>query len=257
MEMHDDVRFSDRMPNGRDSCNFQTKDLECRLDEYEVPPRSEWFTPPSKRKPNSLSAWGLNVKAGLAGMLAVIALSGCTLNGYRQSYTPTSPGQDLRVNRAAPAPEQPAVSVVPSGKIKETSEALVRRGFAPLGYSSFNSPDSVPDSMAIKQAKRLGADLVMIMTPEYAGSYTTTDKVSEPVGTTTSRTTIVDHKGRATGETAITESTIYATRYVSRTVDLTSNGAMYWVRLKTGMGFVSKDLTMNRRRHVKRTLAYR
>ncbi|MFC6478592.1 hypothetical protein ACFQDN_21745 [Pseudomonas asuensis] len=38
MGMYDDVSFSYRMPNGRDGYNFQTKDLECRLDEYEVTP---------------------------------------------------------------------------------------------------------------------------------------------------------------------------------------------------------------------------
>lgn len=38
MGMFDELSFSYRMPNGRDGCNFQTKDLECRLDEYEVTP---------------------------------------------------------------------------------------------------------------------------------------------------------------------------------------------------------------------------
>lgn len=38
MGMYDDLSFSYRMPNGREGCNFQTKDLENRLDEYEVTP---------------------------------------------------------------------------------------------------------------------------------------------------------------------------------------------------------------------------
>lgn len=38
MGMFDEVSFSYRMPNGRDGCNFQTKDLECTLDDYEVSP---------------------------------------------------------------------------------------------------------------------------------------------------------------------------------------------------------------------------
>lgn len=38
MGMFDEVRFRYRMPNGRDGCYFQTKDLECELDEYEVTP---------------------------------------------------------------------------------------------------------------------------------------------------------------------------------------------------------------------------
>jgi hypothetical protein len=36
--MFDEVSFSYRMLNGRRGCNFQTKDLECMLDEYEATP---------------------------------------------------------------------------------------------------------------------------------------------------------------------------------------------------------------------------
>ena len=36
MALHDTVRFSYRMPNGRNGCDYQTTDLECTLDAYEV-----------------------------------------------------------------------------------------------------------------------------------------------------------------------------------------------------------------------------
>ena len=222
MRMYEERRLGDRMPDGRE--------------------------PSPNMKPNGLSARDRTVRAGLASVLASIALSGCVVNGYEQSYVPTSQTYDPRVDRVAPAPEQPEVSLVASSDVKATSERLMRRGFDTLGYSIFKSAESMPDSMAIKQAKRLGADLVMIVAPEYAGSYQTTDTVSEPVGSTSSRTTITDRKGRPTGETVTTESTIYATRYVSRTVDLTSYAAMYWVRRKTGIGFLLKELTDEQRR---------
>lgn len=38
MGMYDDVRFCYRMPNGRNGCDFQTKDFECLLEVYEVTP---------------------------------------------------------------------------------------------------------------------------------------------------------------------------------------------------------------------------
>lgn len=39
MGMYDDLRFSYRMPNGRDGRSFQTKSLECQMDRYEVTPQ--------------------------------------------------------------------------------------------------------------------------------------------------------------------------------------------------------------------------
>jgi len=36
MGMFDEVIFSYRLPTGRESCNFQTTDLECTQDEYEI-----------------------------------------------------------------------------------------------------------------------------------------------------------------------------------------------------------------------------
>lgn len=73
--------------------------------------------------------------------------------------------------------------------------------------------------MAIEQAKRVGADLVVIATPELADSYERAQRVSEPVGTVQSCTTTTDRKGRFTGETTTTESTLYETRYVYSTVN--------------------------------------
>lgn len=52
------------------------------MDEYEVPPRGDGSAPSLKMKPNGLSACGMNVRAGLASVLASIALSGCVVNGY-------------------------------------------------------------------------------------------------------------------------------------------------------------------------------
>lgn len=199
--------------------------------------------PRTIKRAHRSGASDMDFKLGLASVLALVALSGCAVNNYERFYISDDVGYDLSINRVAPAPEQPFVSRIPYKEFKATTQALKRRGFELLGYSSFQTSDGTPDSMAIEQAKRLGADLVVIINPEHAGSYETTEKVSEQIGTAQSRTTITDRKGRSTGETATTESAVYATRYVPRTVNLISYGALYWVRTKWGIGISLKEMT--------------
>ncbi|AIR88531.1 PDZ domain-containing protein [Pseudomonas cremoricolorata] len=178
----------------------------------------------------------MDFRSGLAGVLALIALSGCTVNPYSRSYVANNYGYDIRTNRVAPAPEQPDISRIVYSELESTNESLRRRGFQSLGYSSFKTEDDAADSMAVEQAKSIGADLVVIIDHELARSYTRTREVSEPVGNSESVTTVRDEKGRATGETATTRTVLYETRYVSSTVDIYDYGAFYWIRTNTGLG---------------------
>ncbi|WP_313739605.1 PDZ domain-containing protein [Pseudomonas sp.] len=177
----------------------------------------------------------MDFRSGLAGVMALIALSGC-VNRYEQSYLADDHVYDVLTNRAAPAPERPAVSRMAYSESEAVGQDLRRKGFQSLGYSFFKTEYETPDSMAIEQAKNVGADLVVITYAEPSGSYERTREVSEPVGKSESVTSVRDKKGRRTGETITTETTLYETRYVTSTVYLYSYGAFYWVRTKSGLG---------------------
>lgn len=102
----------------------------------------------------------------------VMGLAGCvTVNGYSKFYrsVPGATPEEIAQLRASPPPDTPFVTR--ASKFPDP-KALFQQGYGVIGYSSFNSGHKEPDSEAIAQAKKLGADLVVIVDPSYTGSVT-------------------------------------------------------------------------------------
>jgi membrane-associated protease RseP (regulator of RpoE activity) len=173
----------------------------------------------------------------MRSMLSIVAalLAGCATSGYSQFYrsmgeTPAAIAQA----RAAPPPKVPALehAVGPGPQIQA---AYGRRGYAMIGYSSFNSGHSETDEEALDQGAKVQADLVVLIDPHYTGSLTST----LPIATPTTQTSYTNGSATAYGPggppvTAYGSSTTTTygseTSYVPITVNRFDYDALYFIR---------------------------
>ena len=104
----------------------------------------------------------------------------------------------------------------------------------PIGYSSFTSGHRQKDDDAIDQGKKVGADLVLILDPQYAESVTTSVPLTTPTATTSYTNGMATAYG--TGGSAVafgnSTTTTYGTNttYVPMTVNRYQYGALYLVK---------------------------
>jgi len=176
----------------------------------------------------------------VAVVIFVLSLTGCAgVNGYSKFYQPL-PGatpESIAQTRVAPPPETPLVmhSANPIDP-----KAFIRQGYAPIGYSSFNSGHNEPDSEAIDQAKKIGADLVVIANPSYTGSITSQIPLTQPTTTTSQTNGSATAYGPGGTVTAYGNSTTTTydsrTTYIPMTVSRYNYGAFYFIKRKFGFG---------------------
>ncbi len=184
--------------------------------------------------------------------LAVSLLAGCAASGYSQFYRAANGASPelLAQRRVAPAPKEPAVDHIGQGS-NDIWAAYARNGYVAIGQSAFNSGRSEPESNAIEQGKKVGADRVVIIDPRYTGSTTSSVPFTVPK-TTTSYTTgnataygaggTVNAYGNSTTTTYGSETT-----YIPITVNRADYGAVYMVKLKYAFGARFNDLTDDQR----------
>lgn len=176
----------------------------------------------------------------IATTFLALVLAGCaTENGYSEFYQPV-PGATPEViaqTRAAPPPETPLVvhAVKPPDP-----KPFAEHGYVVIGYSSFNSGHNEPDSEAIAQAKKVGADLVVIVNPNYTGSVTSQIPFTIPTTTTSQTNGSATAYGSGGPVTAYGQSTTttYGSRttYIPMTVNRYDYGAVYFVKRKFRLG---------------------
>jgi membrane-associated protease RseP (regulator of RpoE activity) len=187
--------------------------------------------------------------------LAALALGGCALtaqreaaNDYAKFYkaeTWATPSAIADV-RAEPPTESPQVVPVTTWDTNVGS-VYARQGYVLIGSSGFTSGWPESDQDAIKVGIQHGADLVVILAPEYKETVTKNVPVTVPT-TTTSRT-----NGTATAYgpngpvTAFGDSTTttYGTRttYTPVTVQRSAYGAGYFVKKRYRFGALYRDLS--------------
>ncbi len=186
-------------------------------------------------------------------LLVVLAtlVGGCA-SGYSQFFTRIlgATPEAVAARRVAPAPAQPAIqrSDATMGAIVEAYE---RQGYSVIGYSSFTSGHAVSEAGALKQGAAIGADLVVVASPKYAGSITTTI----PITTPTTQTSYTNGTATAygTGGTASvygsSTTTTYGseTNYVPMTIRREAFGAVYFVKQRFAFGAFLRDLTNEER----------
>ena len=144
----------------------------------------------------------------------------------------------------------PAIPLLEHPSIPDRGPYL-RRGYVPIGYSSFYSIHNESEQGAIAQGQKVGADLVVIVNPSYSGSVTTHVPVTSPT-TSTSHTsgtaTAIGSGGTATAFGNSTTTTYGSqTSYVPMTVNRYDYGAAYFVKWRYILGAVWRDLTNEER----------
>lgn len=187
------------------------------------------------------------MKAILIGLLGV-TLPACASN-YAKYYSPVPDltPEVIASNRVAPPPTVPLVehTTIPD------RGPYVRRGYVPIGYSSFYSIHNETEQGAIAQGQKVGADLVVIVNPSYSGSVTSHVPITTPT-TSTSHTsgsaTAIGSGGTATAFGNSTTTTYGSqTSYVPMTVNRYDYGAAYFVKWRFILGAIWRDLTDDER----------
>ena len=191
-------------------------------------------------------------------LLTALALGGCASigghsgNDYARFFTP-EPGataEAIASTRAAPPTGSP--QVVPVAKWDDsTATTFARRGYVLIGSSSFTSGSAESDRDAISLGAQLGADLVVILSPEYKGSVTSTIPLTLPTTTTSQTNGTATAYGSGGPVTAFGNSTTAtygsSTTYVPVTVQRSAYGAGYFVKKHYRFGALFRDLNEGER----------
>lgn len=185
----------------------------------------------------------------------IIMLSGCA-SGYKKFYKPVPEAtpETILTERVAPAPAIPILERAIPGDSNAILAAYAKRGYIMIGNSIFNSGRNEPEASAIKQGKAVGADIVLVLNPQYTGSVTSIVPVTTPT-TSTSYTNgsanTYGYGGSATTYINATTTTYGSTTtYVPVTVDRHDYGAVYFVKTRFHLGLITRDLNDTERQSI-------
>ena len=186
-------------------------------------------------------------------LVAVGALTGCA-SGYRQFYTPVNGAtpEAIANGRASPPPTTPIVEKSgPPSDSKAFADTYRKRGYEVIGTSFFNSGRSQRDDEAIEQAKAVGADLVVIFSPKYTGSTTSSVPLTLPTSTTSYSSGTATAFGPGGTVTAFGSGTTTtygtSTTYIPVTTHRSDYGAVYFVKQRARLGVRYRNLTDSER----------
>lgn len=190
----------------------------------------------------------------MAFIAAALLLAGCA-NGFQQFYRPNT-GVDpaiLAARRVGPPPATPQLDHIGS-YTPQVLLAYQTNGYFPIGYSDFTSGRGQNVSGAIEQGQKVGADLVVVIDPQYAGQVSTVIPITTPNNSTsytTGTATAYGPYGSATAYgSAVTTTYGSQTKYVPMTIQRFEYGALYFVKVKTGFGIYTAGLTDQQRQMI-------
>jgi hypothetical protein len=106
----------------------------------------------------------------MSPLLLTLMLAGCA-NAYKDAYVPAqgaTPEAIASYHKGA-APAEPAVARGGPADLDALVQELAKRGYRGIGQASFTSSRQVPEFEAVEQGKRVGADLVLLLSPSFAG----------------------------------------------------------------------------------------
>lgn len=193
----------------------------------------------------------------LTGLIvAGFALSGCASsdsrefarNDYARFFTPEAgvTAESIAAMRAAPPTGSP--EVVPVAKWDpEIARNYARQGYVLVASSSFTSGRPESDRDAIAVGTRLGADLIVILAPEYQGTVSTSVPITLPSATTSytngSATAYVSGGPVTAYGNSTTTTYGTSTTYLPMTVQRSAYGAGYFVKWHFRFGAHVSDLS--------------
>lgn len=179
----------------------------------------------------------------------VLSLAGCA-SGYSQFYTPVSGATPEAIARLRAAPP-PVTPLIEYSNTPPDPDIYARRGYAAIGYSSFNSGRSVSEQEAVAQAQTVGADIVVIVNPAYTGSVTSQIPITTPTTETSYTSGSATAYGAGGSVTAYGNSTTTTygsnTNYIPVTTDRYDYGAVYFVKRSYIFGANWRALTNEER----------
>lgn len=182
------------------------------------------------------------------------ALTGCVNNNpytaYYTNLSGTNTPETIAKIRATPPPEIPLVDHAPTKDGQARLDTWARKNYVAIGRSSFNSSGFIPEKLAVEQGKAVKADLIVLMDPEYSGSYVTSKAVIKPTSSTTVESaTITDSKGRKSSTIQGTGTTYSTTTdYVPTTEHRANYTAFYYIKITPTFGVSTADLTEEERK---------
>lgn len=179
--------------------------------------------------------------------LLTLAIAGCA-NPYAKFY------QGMPDARVSPnyVQSNEALKIFSTDDFKRDIKALIRKGYQPVGESAFNAgSDAVTETQLREQAAKVGAHAVLV-------SSKFTHSVSGAMPLTLPNTTTSYSSGSATaygsgGSVTAYGSgttTTYGTRttYIPYTVNRSDYNAVYFVKSKAKIGFLTEPLDDETRR---------
>lgn len=183
----------------------------------------------------------------VASIVLCSLLTACA-SGYSTFYQPNADAVDIMSRRAAPAPASPIVEHAAPADPEKVLEAYARRAYQLVGVSSFNSGMRETDAAAIAQAKKVGADLVLILNPQYTNTIQTTVPITTPTTTTsytTGSATAYAYGGAPVTAYGNATTTTYGskTSYVPMSTNRYDFTAVYFVRTKMRLGAFVRNLS--------------
>ena len=182
-------------------------------------------------------------------------LGGCA-SGYKQFYRPANgvTPESIARMRANPPPETPLVERIPPINGSAAMDAYSKRGYTLIGSAEFNSGRGESENSAIEQGKAVGADLVVILNPQYAGSESSVIPITTPTTSTTYSTGSATAYGKGGVVTAYGNgtSTTYGTttNFIPVTIHRTNYSAGYFIKQKTILGAQARDLNDKERQEL-------
>ena len=113
-------------------------------------------------------------------------------------------------------------------------DAYAKRGYVQIGNAMFNSGRDEPETAAVHQGQKVGADLVLILNPKYTGSVTSSVPITTPttnLSYTSGTATAYGSGGTVTAYGNSTTTTYgTTTNYVPITVNRSDYGAVFFVK---------------------------
>jgi hypothetical protein len=188
-------------------------------------------------------------------ILLATVFAGCA-SGYQKFYHP-NPGATPEViaeMRNGPAPAVPTIEHGAPANAQALIDMYAKHGYAVIGQSSFTSGRNESEEAALRQAKDVGADLVLVLDPKYVGSTSSNIPVVLPTTSTTytTGTATAYSGGKAVTAYGNATATTYGTNttYIPVTVNHVNYGAVYFVKQRTRLGVNLRDLTNDERREL-------